>query len=209
MLNGIFDEITSDISWRTEELKKIEIISSNLLDSNSKIFLKSIIPLLYAHWEGFVVSSLEIVFKYFNDLKLSSDIYCDTYLTTAYEQTLKSLDDSTGFDKRKKHLINIYQGFKKEIKFSQKIDTKSNLNFATLEEICKKINININKFKEYKEDLNRLVNIRNSIAHGENAYSFESFEDIEEYIVLIENLMLDFLSELQDLLKQEKYKRIN
>lgn len=209
MLNSIFDEITSDISWRTEELKKVETILSNLSESDSKIFLKSTIPLLYAHWEGFVVSSLKIIFKYLNDLKLNSDIYCDIYLTTAYEQTLKSLDDSTGFDKRKKHLINLYQGFKKEIKLNEKIDTKSNLNFDTLVEICQKINIDINKFVDNKEDLNKLVHIRNSIAHGENAYSFENFDAIKEYVELIENLMLDFQSELQDLLKQEKYKRIN
>lgn len=208
MLSNIFDEIASDISWRSEELKKIEIISSNLIEDDLKIFLKSIIPLLYAHWEGFVVSSLKIVFKYLNNLKLNSDNYCDIYLTTAYEQTLKSLDDSTGFDKRKKHLTNLYKEFRKEVKLSEKIDTKSNLNFENLVEICQKINIDNNKFNDNREDLNKLVHIRNSIAHGENAYSFENFEAIKEYIELVENLMLDFQSELQDLLKQEKYKRI-
>jgi len=53
--------------------------------------------------------------------------------------------------------------------------------------------------------LNKLVNIRNSISHGEDAYSFESFEDIKKYIELLENLMLDFQSELQDLLIEKKY----
>ncbi|MEY4504209.1 MAG: hypothetical protein RL154_502 [Pseudomonadota bacterium] len=207
MLDNIFNEITLDINWRSDELKKIENISLNLTGSELKIFLKSMIPLLYAHWEGFVVSSLKIVFKYLNNLKLNSDSYCNIYLTTAYEQTLKSLDDSTGFEKRKKHLINLYQVFKKEVKLNEKIDTKSNLNFDTLTEICQKINVDINNFSDYKEDLNQLVHIRNSIAHGENAYSFDDFEAIKAYVDLIEDLMLDFQSALQDLLKQEKYKK--
>jgi len=68
-----------------------------------------------------------------------------------------------------------------------------------------KTNLNIDKFKEYKEELNELVNIRNSISHGENSYIFETFDDIKKYIELLENLMLDFQSELQDLLKDKKY----
>lgn len=209
MLDKVLEEISLDIDWRNEELRKIEIISSNLIDDDLKFFLKAIIPLLYAHWEGFVVSSLKKIFKYLNNLKLNSDNYCDIYLTTAYEQTLKSLEDSTGFDKRKKHLINLYRSFKEEVKLDEKIDTKSNLNYKVLSEICKKINLKNEIFEIYELELNELVNIRNSISHGENAYSFDKYVDIEIYIELIKNLMLDFQSELQDLLKQEKYKRIN
>jgi len=207
MLDKVLEEISSDIQWRNDELKKIVTITSTLVDDELRLFLKSVIPLLYAHWEGFVVASLKISFKYLNNLKLNSDDYCEIYLTTAYEQTLKSLDDSTGFDKRKKHLVNLYSKFKNQVTLTEKIDTKSNLNFSILEEICKKTNISILKFDGYKEDLNRLVHIRNFIAHGDNAYKFENFEAIQEYIELIENLMLDFQSEVQDLLKEEKYKK--
>ncbi len=205
MIEKVFEEIQEDITWRNSELKKINNIASNLNNTDLQIFLKSILPLLYAHWEGFVVVSLKIVFKYLNNLNLSSNDYCDIYLTTAYEQTLKSLDNSTGFDKRKKHLIHLYKTFSEQVKLDSKIDTKSNLNFSILQEICKKINLNINKFTTHKEELNELVSIRNSISHGENAYSFESYNDIKKYINLLENLMLDFESEIQDLLKDKKY----
>jgi len=164
---------------------------------------------LYAHWEGFVVSSLKIVFKYLNNLNLNSTHYCDIYLTTAYEQTLKSLNDSTAFEKRKKHLITLYKKFSDKVQLDTKIDTKSNLNFKVLEEICLKTNLNIDNFQIYKDELNELINIRNSISHGENAYIFEKFENIKKYIDLLENLMLDFQSELHDLLKNKKYLKEN
>lgn len=206
-MNRVFDEIILDIEWRNKEFLKIKEISKILNDEELKLFLKGTIPLVYAHWEGFVVSSLKIVFNYLNNLKLNSDSYCDIFLTTAYEQTLKSLDDSTNFEKRKKHLITLYKVFKEEVKLNEKIDTKSNLNFKVLKEICEKININIIRFKEYEIELNQLVNIRNSISHGENAYTFNTYEDIDEYIQLIKDLMLDFQSEIQDLLNLEKYKK--
>ena len=209
MIDKVLEEISLDIDWRNEELKQIILISDTLSDKELKFFLKGCIPLLYAHWEGFVVSSLKIVFKYLNCLKLNSNDYSEIYLTTAYEQTLKSLDDSTGFDKRRKHLTNLYKGFKEEVKLNEKIDTKSNLNYTVLEEICKKINIDINSFEIYKNDLNELVNIRNFISHGDGSYNFEQYEDIESYLELLKNLMLDLQSQLQDLLKQEKYKRGN
>jgi hypothetical protein len=205
MIEKVFEEIQEDITWRNLELSKIKNIALNLNDTELKIFLKSILPLLYAHWEGFIVVSLKIVFKFLNTLHLSSNDYCDVYLTTAYEQTLKSLDNSTGFDKRKKHLINLYKTFKEQVMLDSKVDTKSNLNFGILEEICKKINLDINKFTTYKEELNELVNIRNSISHGENSYNFESYDDIQKYLNLLKNLMLDFESEIQDLLKNKKY----
>jgi hypothetical protein len=191
MIEKVFEEIQEDITWRNSELNKIKSIALNLNNTDLQIFLKSILPLLYAHWEGFVVVSLKIVFKYLNTLKLSSNDYCDIYLTTAYEQTLKSLNDSTGFDKRKKHLVNLYKTFTEQVKLDSKIDTKSNLNFGILQDICKKINLDINKFITYKEELNELVSIRNSISHGENAYTFESYDDIQKYINLLENLMLE------------------
>jgi len=205
MDNKVLQEIDADIAWRKIELNQIECIANSLNETDLKFFLKSIIPLLYAHWEGFVVSSLEILFTYLNKLNLNSSNYCDIYLTTAYEQTLKSLDDSEAFDKRRKHLINLYKKFSEEVKLNKKIDTKSNLNFGILQEICKKTKLNIDKFKIYEEELNKMVNIRNSISHGENSYVFETYNDIQKYIDLLENLMLDFQSELQDLMLNKKY----
>ena len=203
--NNTLEDISADIQWRNNELNSLKLISKNLNDNELRLFLKSCIPLIYAHWEGFVVSSLKLVFSYLNSLKLNSKDYCDIYLTTAYEQTLKSLDDSTAYERRKKHLVKLYTEFSKVVKLKNKIDTKSNLTFQVLEEICLKTNLNINKFEEYKEELNELVSIRNSISHGENSYIFETFDDIKKYIELLENLMLDFQSELQDLLKDKNY----
>jgi hypothetical protein len=214
MTNEVIENISTNITWRLEELREFENIIENLSGDNYeqhiKIILKSMIPMIYSHWEGFITSSMKHVFKYLNTLALNSDMYCYNYLTTAYEETLKSLDDSSGFIKRKKHLVNLYEKFSENIKFGTKIDTKSNLKSNVFEEICIKTNIDFNKFEGYIEDLDMLVNIRNSIAHGDTqSIVFQEYDDVKKYIDLLENLMLDFSQEIQELLENKKYKRGN
>jgi len=109
--NNTLEDISADIQWRNNELNSLKLISTNLNDNELRLFLKGCIPLIYAHWEGFVISSLKLVFSYLNSLRLNSENYCDIYLTTAYEQTLKSLDDSTAYERRKKHLVRLYTEF--------------------------------------------------------------------------------------------------
>lgn len=206
-MNSVFDSIQADIDWRLAELNIVNRILDSLDQKESKVILKSTIPMIYAHWEGFVVSSIKTVFTHLNSLSLNNENYCHTYLTVAYEDSLKSLDDSCGFDKRKQHLITLHDKFSKECKLPKKLDTKSNLNFDVLRGICQKTNLNIKSFDSYKAQLNKLLSIRNSIVHGDNAHVFDSYEDIDQYIDLLENLMLDFKSEIEDLLQNEKYKK--
>ncbi len=85
--------------------------------------------------------------------------------------------------------VNVQIPLISNLKLNEKIDTKSNLNFKVLKEICEKININIARFEEYETELNQLVSIRNSISHGENAYNFNTYEAIDEYQFGIQQLV--------------------
>ncbi len=204
-MDKVFETIQSNIDWRLAEFNSIEGVLLVLDGKQQKIFLRNTVPAIYAHWEGFVVSSIEIVFVYLNELGLTNQDYCYTYLTTAYEATLKSLGDADGFEKNKKHLSILCDKFDNKIIFPKSINSKSNLNFKTLENIFLKTKLNIEEFKEHKSVLNQLVNIRNSIAHGENSHKFEAFKDIEKYINLLEVLMFLFKNEVEGLLSKEKY----
>ena len=56
-MDRVFDEIIFDIEWRNKEFLKIKEISNILNDEELKLFLKGTIPLVYAHWEGFIKKS--------------------------------------------------------------------------------------------------------------------------------------------------------
>jgi hypothetical protein len=209
---AVIEEITLDIKSRLEELSQIEELCLGLDGSQNKLFLKGCVLTIYAHWEGFVKYSLGKIIKHINTIDMQIQDYCFNYITFAYESSLKSLENSKNFDKRKVNLQQIYKNLENNsLKIGTNIDTKSNLKFDILKKICNKLNIQIDKDFEnnYKDDLNALVNIRNSIAHGDggSAYEFSEFKEIEKYLDLLENLMLDFINLLDELLQQENYKR--
>lgn len=207
----IIEEIEIANEWRTNEFINIkniyEKLSTDERRSNSlqKYILKSSVPMIYAHWEGFVVSSLKIVFEKLNEEKLTCKTTHNTLLTCSYEQKLKSLTDSTHFEKYEKHLTAIIEMFERQVVFSNKIDTKSNLTFEILLEICKKLRFDSSKFETYKLELNQLVNVRNSLAHGENNYSYDTLQDIEKYFALFKDLYSLFLFEIESFFNKKKY----
>jgi hypothetical protein len=210
--SNLINELYLNKEWRINELKKIgKEIETNIITPDLKsLFFRSLIPMIYAHWEGFIVSSIKKYFECLNSFNFfikEMDIH---YITTAFEEKLENIIKSQKFDKRKKHLKILLGILNNKIKFNtKKIDTKSNLNFDVLIMICEKLKFNKQKFNDYKSDLNELVNIRNGIAHGDTpAFEFERFSDIEKYIDLIDNLMLDFISEIEDIIKNNKFKKV-
>jgi len=208
--NNLIEDLYLNKEWRIEELRKIGIIISNNIDIEiQSLFFRSLIPMIYAHWEGFVVSSIKKYFDCLNSFDFSIKEMDIHYIVTAFEEKLENIVKSQNFDKRKKHLKILLSLLNNNIKFTnKKIDTKSNLNFEILIMICDKLRFNQNKFRDYKVDLNELVNIRNAIAHGDTpAFEFKEYEEIEKYISLIENLMLDFISEIEDIIKMNKFKK--
>ena len=207
MYKRILEEIEADKDWRNLELTNIKIICQKLDNRElNKLILKSTIPMIYAHWEGFVVTSLRKVNRYLNSLEYSYSDFHINLLTNAYEDNIKNLDSSLGYDKRVKHLNIIFEKLTNSVAFSTKIDVKSNLKFQVLQDICMRFNLNINSFQEHKRDLEKLIQIRNSIAHGENAYSFEKYEDIEQYTTLLSNLMDILHIEIEEFFVDKKYK---
>lgn len=58
MLNKVLNDINSNMTWRLNELREFKNIANKLNDYQAKILLKSLIPMVYAHWEGFVVSTI-------------------------------------------------------------------------------------------------------------------------------------------------------
>jgi len=208
MYKIVLEEIEADKSWRNLELKKIEIICQKLDNKElNELILKSTIPMIYAHWEGFVVSSLRKVNRYLNSLEYKYSDFNINLLTNAYEENIKNLENSLGYDKRVKHLNIIFENLTNSVTFSTKIDVKSNLRFKVLQDICLKFNLNIDSFKSYQRDLENLLKIRNSIAHGESSYVFTEYRDIEKFATLLSDLMNILHIEIDEFFKDEKYKR--
>lgn len=204
--NDTLLEIELDQEWRILEFENIKLICDSLgKDELIQIILKYTIPMIYAHWEGYVVTSLRKVNKYLNALRYTSNEFNINLLTLSYERNLKALEKSLAYKSKLSNLDIIINKLTVDVSFEEKIDVKSNLKYKVLEDLCFKFNLNIDNFKEYENKLERLMRIRNGIAHGETAYKFNKFEEIKEYIDLLLSLMNQFNSEINTFLTKEKY----
>jgi len=204
-INTIKRELDDEILWRYKELKNIsslfkyhtkkEIVEIGRIrkerihnTSESKYILRSAIPIIYAHWEGFFKESiirlndyldtLEIDFNRLNTIMLS--------ILSKDKQTVKYLSY--------------------ELKFTKIVlDTNSNVDWKVLQKFLYRYNLNVKKFEKYSAKLNELVKIRNGISHGENAYHFDDISEINSYLQLVTRLMIITKNSVIDCLTFELY----
>ena len=66
-MNSILEEIYAENSWRDGEFAKFKIFPQQV---DEKMWGRMCVPMIYANWEGFVVSSLKILLKHLNGLNL-------------------------------------------------------------------------------------------------------------------------------------------
>lgn len=206
----IINELEAERDWRIKELKNIKLlfrdIDFNLQnDEYNNIYLKMTLPMIYAHWEGYVVESYRLIFEFINRINLSSDEVTYKILTYANNNSYNSLKGKHSFEQKCKFTENFLSVMKSNIKISGKIDTKSNLKFEVFIALLNIFNIDVSNFNEFKFELDKLVNIRNSIAHGENSYIL-SYNDIERYIEFVTKLMDRLLIEEAKFIEAKGFK---
>lgn len=207
----ILEEIEEANYWRETELMSLSRILVRIEDKNErKTLLNASIPLIYAHWEGFVSSSLKILIEVLNKKKLNCINIHTNILTNGYEINLKEdLSNPTykkeSFKKKCKKLECLVNLLNSDFKFQNfKVDTKSNLNFNVLKVLCKKFNFSSKKFEILKSELGKLVKWRNGIAHGENSFPITK-EDMEKSIKLYIELSGLLKNEIESFMKKSKY----
>jgi hypothetical protein len=96
------------------------------------------------------------------------------------------------------------QRLQPNIQFQTKINTKSNLKSGILNEICDMFGLDYKKFTQITPDIDRLVSVRNSIAHGENSFILDK-SNIERYITAVRDAIDILLSEINIFLESKRY----
>ncbi|MFQ6405499.1 MAE_28990/MAE_18760 family HEPN-like nuclease [Methylophilus sp. 'Pure River'] len=201
-MTNVLEEIVESNKWRENEFTKFKLNSENV---DSELWCRMCVPMIYAHWEGFVVSALKIVITHLNTLELISENTSTNLLVLAFSEKYKTLSGKQSFGQRVSFTNEFKSLLKDSIKITTKINTKSNLNKAVLEELCATFNFNFQSFNsDFLQHIDRLVNIRNSIAHGENSFVINQ-ENIENYITAVRHSIDTLSTEIKDFLDNQKY----
>ncbi len=166
MPHKVTDEIQIANEWRLGEFAKMRMNSAGV---DPAFWWRLCIPMVYAHWEGYVVSAIRILVGHLNELQLHPERVPVKLIVLGLGDSYRSLSGKQSMAQR----IAFTEKFRKllstTIVFEKKINTKSNLRPDVLEELCTIYGFNFDAFSEYTADIHRLVGVRNAIAHGENS----------------------------------------
>jgi hypothetical protein len=194
--------LEEDLAWRKKELSSLILVAEGHEDN--KAILKSIILLLYAHWEGYIKKSSKIYLKYIAESKKGITELTQNFKAVALKDMIAQCIEHVDHLTLQNEMTVINRLAKLEhIKFKVNInvdndqensiiDTAGNLTPKILRNIHSIIGLNYKTTLELKESHinSHLLRNRNLIAHG-GKYIEKEDEDF--------SLELDEIKKLKDI----------
>jgi hypothetical protein len=219
--------LDDDLSWRKKEVSELFLLAKDNIDKET--LQKSLILLLYAHWEGYIKKSSKLYIKYISEKKIKINQLSNNFTAIVLKsQISKCIDESknltleneltfmSSFIKKqeKKFKVNIDpdNDFEKTI-----IDTQSNLKPKVFKTIIKILGLSYKSAIETREHYinSHLLANRNCIGHGspfdedsQDDFSL-NIDDIEKLKKIIFSIIDNFRDELLDYVDGELYKIAN
>lgn len=197
--------ISEDYAWRRKELKLINDQIPNKPSPKQSAALRFAVPILYAHWEGFVKKSTEIYLEFVAKKYLKHNELKPQFIALSLSKKLGNLEIRNLEEKSKavEFLLNEFDK-NSNILTTNVIQTKSNLKYKVFKEILFVVGIKESKFSEFKGLIDDLVDARNNIAHGD--YLRVDFQTFEIMFNEIQQVMDSLKTEIENSALSEEYK---
>jgi len=221
------DKIIDDWTWRKREVSDLILFAEK---EENIVLLKSIILLLYAHWEGYIKKCAKTYLKYICEHKYRLSDLTENFKAAALKgvtaEIIKSSNTLTleneisfikKFSKIDSHTIDIHLNIDlDDEKDKNIINTQDNLTPKVFKNILRIIGLEYKKQYESKEIFisSYLLSNRNSIGHGnkelfkDDKFEFEikSLKKLRDVtIIIIEN----FRDELIDFAREQVFLKAN
>lgn len=200
-MHSLVEEINEANSWRDGEFAKFRV---NPHQVESILWGRMCVPMIYANWEGFVVSSLKILLQHLNNLQLTPLQIPTRLVVVGLGDTYRALSGKQSFEQRCSFTDKFNELLRSTVRFKTKIETRSNLHSEVLEELCQMFDFNYARFSDIISMLDRLVHVRNCIAHGENSI-LPTQENIENFIDAVKTGIDILMDEIDNFLTKENY----
>jgi hypothetical protein len=203
-----FAAILADaVDRRREEISLIQHVVANeagtILEQTASIMA---LPVLYAHWEGFVKEVVGEYIEFVEKQDLAPAQAHPTIFSFAMRKRLNGLIESGSVDKMTEFATWIVSSAAQPVRFEDKIiATGGNLSYNKLKDLCDRLKIDIVRLHEDEKKIDALVNRRNNIAHTGRPMKLHR-SNVAEDAALVLRLIETFEAILKECVESEWYR---
>ncbi len=203
------DILNTDRVWRIRELSDLKAAIQRSDAIARRVLLRALVTIAYAHWEGYVRLAAK---NYLDFVAYRSLRYAELdpqFLKNYFIPRLANLYGSRkNFGDSCKVVEEILSG--SSLHFTKVdetiVSTRSNLNCAVMSDICLVCGVDATPYESRETFIDKLLlERRNAIAHGENAFIDEG--QIDAIVDTTVTLMRTFGDQLENAAVTESYRR--
>lgn len=222
----LWAEIEEELAWRHDELRFLNNQIERLEDERDRKKLRrSALLMIYAHFEGFSKFAFDFYIKAINRENLACSDVNSFILASSFNEIFKGLrnpdsknnpfrsslpDDSKlhRFARSVHFLEQLDDKLALKVKIPDSIiDTESNLKPKVISKLLYSIGLDHTLFESEYPAINRLLNKRNKIGHGESRSGIEEVEFNSLYTISL-NILNEIKSKIMDSLSSQKYLKV-
>ena len=199
------DQLDRDLAWRVREIAQLKSSVKSTQDLHRSTLVRAAIPLLYAHWEGYVKVNAEAALNFVSNQRMKYRELQPCFVAHGLGAALDELE--VGCHHRKVEALRfLFEKLDERATFAWKgrINTRSNLSAEVFESIASAVGVDSSRYLSRRVLINEsLLKRRNGIAHGEWLdISGDSFRDLADEVI---TLLRWFKADLENLMTQKTY----
>lgn len=207
-LGQLQDLLDQSLGWRLKDVSNLKIAAKSGGISR-KTFIRAGIPLVYAHWEGFIK---EASIAYLNFVDNQGHTYTELKSYFALFG-LKGKLDTLGDSKKTRANLEALEfiisrlGDKSQLQLAHAVNTEANLTSRVFGNIAASLDLSTDAYEtKYNLIDESLVDRRNRVAHGEFLdLEVPDFLDLSEEVL---NMMRSYKNDVLNAAASEQYKRL-
>jgi len=203
------DALDRDFSWRIKEIANLGLVLRTARGITADTYVRAAVPLLYAHWEGFIKCAATCYANFVLNQRHTFDALSECFIVLGLNRHLDQYQNTKKTEIRVDLVKVILNENKERAAFNPDNagDTKSNLSSDVFEQIAIGIGIDAKPYQSRYHLIDEsLLKRRNMIAHGEHlAIDADGYRTLADDVL---QLMRCFKTDIQNAASLKQYLRI-
>lgn len=190
-LEDLSDLVADDLIWRKKEMTAVTNLFARASRGTKNALLRSFVALLYAHWEGFIRNTTQRYLEFVAVRRLSYSALTSNFVALSIHKRLREAVSQRNLTATIElvDLLRAGMGSRSRIPYREGIHTESNLSSSVLRSIMVTLGLDYTSFETKAQLIDeRLLSVRNDIAHG-------------EYLLIDEGAALELAAEVRQMME--------